>query len=108
MRVFRGAAFFVLSLALLAKEPDWRPGKLLNLDVGSQTSMKKGKSKICRTYTFSVDGGDKVYDGAEVGKTIHLDVNGPVEYAIEKDHLFLKDSRGKSYKLDLVKTTLKQ
>ncbi len=108
MQYPRIAILMLLATAVVAKEPDWKQGKLVNLVVGSQTSIKHGKSKAHRTFTFTVDGGDRTYDGVEVGKTLHLEVNAPVEYATEKDHLYLKDPAGKSHKLDLVKTTRNQ
>lgn len=105
---------------LSAKEPAWKQGKLINLDVGSFTrttsSPYVNHGQIIthrdRVFTYSVDGGDKIYEAEEVGgpsaKAIHVDVNGPVEYWIDKDHLYIKDQDGKSHKLDLVKTTRKE
>ena len=114
MRYFhRYFAVVLMAVALLAKDPtDWKQGKLVNLDVGSQSTVKgvNGivKTRVRRVFTYTVDGGDKIYDGVEVGKPLQVEVNGMVEYAVQKDHLYLKDSEGKSHKLDLVKTTRKE
>jgi hypothetical protein len=63
-------------------------------------------------FTYTVDGGDRVYDGQEIGRRnatlIHVEVNAPVQYAVDKDHLYIKDSDGKSHKLDLIRTTRKE
>jgi hypothetical protein len=107
---------FIAAL-LFAKDPgEWKQGKLLNLDVGSRSKVVGVNgmvtTKVRRVFTYSVDGGDRIYDGQEIsgrgGKPIHVEVNGPVEYAIDKDHLYLKDSDGKSHKLDLLRTTRKE
>ena len=106
----------VLAVVLFAKDPsEWKHGTLLNLDIGSQSKVAGVNgivtTRVRRVFTYSVDGGDRVYDGQEVGgrdgKPIRVEVNGPVEYAADKDHLYLKDSDGKSHKLDLVRTTRK-
>lgn len=116
MRCWLCGIIWLLAFALLAKDPsEWKQGKLLNLDIGSQSKVAGVDgivtTRVRRVFTYSVDGGDRIFDGQEVsgkdGKPIHIEVNGPVEYAIDKDHLYLKDSDGKSHKLDLVRTTRK-
>ena len=57
MRHTRSASVVLLAAALLAKD---------------QTDWKHGK----RVFTYTVDGGDKVYNAVEVGKPIHVAVNG--------------------------------
>jgi len=114
-------ACFLAAGALSAKEPEvWKQGKLINVDVGSYTRTTSSpfvnKGQIIthrdRVFTYSVDAGDKIYQAEEVGgpsaTAIRVDVNGPVEYRIDKDHLYIKDPDGKSHKLDLVKTTRKE
>ena len=107
----------MFAILLFAKDPsESKHGKLLNLDIGSQSKVPGVNgivtTRISRVFTYSVDGGDRVYDGQEVsrrdGKPIRIEVNRPVEYAIDRDHLYLKDSDGKSHRLDLVRTTSKQ
>lgn len=107
----------LLTLLLFAKNPtEWKQGQLVNLDAGSQSKVTgvNGivKTRIRRVFTYSVDAGDRIYDGQEVagrgGKPIHVDVNGPVEYAVDKDHLYLRDSDGKPHRLDLLRTTRKK
>jgi hypothetical protein len=107
----------LLALGLLAKDPtEWKQGKLLNIDVGSQLRVVGYNgmigTNVRRVFTYSIDGGDRIYDGQEVtgrhGKPVHVEVNGPVEYAVDKNHVYLRDSDGKSHKLDLVRTTRKE
>ena len=107
----------LIAMVLSAKDPtQWTQGKLLNLDVGSQSKVGGVNgvygTKVRRVFTYTVDGGKRIYDGQEVsgqnGKPIGgVEVNGPVEYATDKDHLYLRDSDGKSHKLDLIRTTRK-
>jgi hypothetical protein len=100
----------MFAILLFAKDPsESKHGKLLNLDIGSQSKVPGVNgivtTRISRVFTYSVDGGDRVYDGQEVSRR---DGYRPVEYAIDRDHLYLKDSDGKSHRLDLVRTTSKQ
>jgi hypothetical protein len=109
-------ACFLVAGALSAKEPGvWKQGKLINVDVGSYTrttsSPYVNNGQIIthrrRVFTYSIDAGDKIYQG-EAGASARVEVNGPIEYRLEKDHLYIKDLDGKSYKLDLIKTTRKE
>jgi hypothetical protein len=49
------------------------------------------------------------YTSASVGpaKPIQLEVNGPIQFAVEKDHIFVLDHERKEFRLNIVKTTLK-
>lgn len=107
-------ACLLLVAALSAKEPeDWKQGKLINVDIGSYSRTFGVNGQINtqrrRVFTYSIDAGDKVYQAEEVGrrdaKAIRVDVNGPVDYRLDKDHLYIRDPDGKSHKLDLIKTT---
>ena len=102
----------LLATSLLAKDPtEWKQGKLLNLDTTLQPKIGGG-TVLRPVFTYTVDGGDRVYDGREIGQVnaqpIHVEVNASVEYAVDKDHLYIKDSDGKPHKLDLVRTSRKE
>jgi hypothetical protein len=110
-------ACLLMVAALSAKEPeDWKQGKLINVDIGSYSRTFGVNGQINtqrrRVFTYSIDAGDKVYQAEEVGrrnaKAIRVDVNGPVDYRLNKDHLYIRDPDGKSHKLDLIKTTRKE
>jgi hypothetical protein len=107
----------LLVTSLFAKDPtEWKQGKLLNLDIGLQSRVHGFDGDISTAvrsvFTYTVDGGDRVYDGREFGgrnaKSIHVEVNAPVQFAVDKDHLYIKDSDGKSHKLNLIRTTRKE
>ena len=105
--------------ALSAKEPEvWIQGKLINVDVGSYTRttsspyVNNGQliTHRVKVFTYSVGAGEKIYqaEGNFPPTAIRVDVNGPLEYRLDKDHLYIKDADGKSHKLDLIKTTRKE
>lgn len=98
-------ACFLMVAALFAKEPeDWKQGKLINLEIGSYSKTFGGSGRINtqrrRVFTYSIDAGDKIYQAEEVGrrnaKAIRVDVNGPVDYRLDKDQLYVRDPEGKS------------
>jgi hypothetical protein len=96
-----------LLCAPAAFSADWRQGTLVNMNV-STAQQKNGKPAPDKVFTYSVDGGDKVYEAQEVAKKApHVDVNSPVSYSLSKDRLLVRDREGKVHKLALVKTTLK-
>ena len=109
----RSVSGMILATALLFPRPavartEWREGKLVNLDAGALT-QKNGKPSPIKMFRFAVDAGDKVYEGEESGKKApHVEVNSPIQYAIDKDHLYIKDAQGKTHKLSLLKTTRKE
>jgi hypothetical protein len=87
---------------------DWKQGKLVDISI-SMTPLPSGKPAPRKIYTYSVDGGDKIYEGQEVGrKAPHVEVNSPIDYSVSKDYLLVKDSDRKVHKLALVKRTRKQ
>ncbi len=119
MRHLRLLSVLLIAVAsqIYPKDRDWKQGKVVNVDVGgySKTFGVNGQimTKHRRIFTYSVDGGDKIYEAQEVGrgnaKAIRgVEVNGTVEYDFDKDHFYLRDSDGKTHKLDLVKTTRKE
>jgi hypothetical protein len=91
-----------------ASPADWKDGKLVDLAV-SMTPLPSGKPAPRKVYTYSVDGGEKVYQASETGrKAPHVEVNAPIAYSVSKDYLLIKDSDGKVHKLALMKTTRKE
>ena len=110
----RSAIGTLLAAALLfpglaaAARIEWREGKLVGLDVAT-SPLKNGKPAPIRIFRFAVDAGDRVYEGEEPDKKAPpFEVNSLVQFAIDKDHLYIKDNRGKIHKLPLLKTTLKE
>jgi hypothetical protein len=94
--------------ALAAFSADWRQGTLVNMNV-STAQQKNGKPAPDKVFTYSVDGGDKVYEAQEVAKKApRVEVNSPVSYSVSKDRLLVRDEQGKTHKLALVKTTRKE
>ena len=90
-----------------ASGADWKQGKLVDISM-SMTPLPNGKPAPRKIYTYSVDGGDKVYEAQEVGrKAPHVEVNSSIDYSVSKDYLLLRDSDRKVHKLELVKTTRK-
>lgn len=91
-----------------ASAADWKQGKLVDISM-STTPLRNGKPAPQKIYTYSVDGGDKVYQAHEVGrKAPHVEVNAPIDYSVSKDHVLVRDSDRKVHKLALVKTTRKE
>ena len=109
----RSVSRMILATALLfpwlaVARTEWREGKLVNVDAGTLT-RKNGKPSPVRIFRLAVDAGDKVYEGEESGKKApRVEVNSPIQYAIDKDHLYIKDAQGKTHKLSLLKTTRKE
>lgn len=109
----RRSAIWILAATFLfpqlsAARTQWREGKLTNIDVGTST-QKNGKPSRIRVFRLAVDGGDKVYEGEESGKKApRFEVNSPVQFALDRNHLYVKDSQGKTHKLPLLKTTRKE
>jgi hypothetical protein len=93
------------ALVLAAKDPaEWMTGKLIDLSTASESN-----TRILTVFTFSVDGGDKIFEGKETTKRApHVEVNSPIQYSVMKDYLFVKDADGKVHRLALVKTTRKE
>jgi hypothetical protein len=97
----------MLNVVYAASSSEWKQGKLLDVTI-NMTPLPNGKPAPRKVYTYSVDGGDKIYEAQEVGrKAPHVEVNSPIPYSVSKDYLLVKDSDGKVHKLALVKTTRK-
>ena len=104
----RVALVFVLVASLCGAAPkDWKQGKLLDVSI-SQASLPNGKPAATKLFKFTVDAGDRVYEGQETAKSApHVEVNAPIECAVQWNNLFVKDSAGKIHKLALMKTIRK-
>ena len=118
-RLFGLMVCYLAAGILSSKEPEnWKQGKLINVDVGSYTKttsspyVNNGQvfTHRRRVFTYSIDAGDKIYQAeTDIAPTsIPVDVNGPVEFRIDKDHLYIKGPDSKGRRLDLVKTTRKE
>lgn len=61
--------------------------------------------------TYLIDAGEYIYASHDVrrskDKTPPLTINGPVQFAIEKDHVYIKDEDGKEHDTKLIKKTPK-
>jgi hypothetical protein len=112
------STLLLVSLTLLAKDPiEWKRGTLLKIDIGTQPKVVGVNgivgTQVWHVFTYSVEGGDRIYEGQEESakpkaKPIQIEVNGPVDYALDKDHLYLKDSEGKIHTVQLIRTTRKE
>jgi hypothetical protein len=77
-------------------------------------SANGSSTAVYRVYeTYVIDGGDYVYTCQEHikwrwSKPDLLTVNGPVEFAIEKDNVFLKSEDGSEHNAKLLKKVLKE
>lgn len=107
-----------ISTASAKKERRWQTGKLLDMKgvyvtfLGGDVIMSVGsvaRSRINETYL--IDAGEYIYESRGVrrskDKTPPLTVNGPVQFVIEKDHVYIKDQDGKEHDTKLVMKTLK-
>ncbi|MGC9951420.1 MAG: hypothetical protein ABSF64_34115 [Bryobacteraceae bacterium] len=110
-------ASFALALSLVTasaggKSRTWQTGTLMDVSVNSVDSVH-GVNGIINTtginfWSYTPDAGDRVYVGEQRSrKPIQLEVNAPVQFAVEKDHVFILDHERKEFRLNIIKTTLK-
>jgi hypothetical protein len=116
------------------KERDWQQGKLISTDEARYFAGTTGSANtrgtvsdsgdsgtysgttdadstaIYRTYqTYVIESDSYIYVARERSrKPAALTVNGPVRFAIEKDHVFILDENGKVHQALLKKKTLKE
>lgn len=116
-----------------SKERQWQTGKLLDTNQGRVYAGNVGSASgsattsgnttygntsghstaVYRLYeTYVIDAGDYVYESQEHlkwrwSKAATLTVNGPVQFAIEKDHIYIKSEDGSEHDTKLFKKTLK-
>ena len=104
-----------ISTASAKKERRWQTGKLLDMKqvnvtfLGGDLGVPRAGSRVNQTYL--IDAGEYSYASQDVrrskDKTPPFTLNGPVQFAIEKDHLYIKDEDGKEHDTKLIKKTLK-
>lgn len=116
--------------ALEAKKRDWQMGKVL--DVGSEEVFAGSYSPRvydARTRTWNdtgvararyndrewiaIDGGSHIYVASRLlkwrwSKEAELTVNAPVQFAVEKGKVYVKDERGREHRLHLRKKILRE
>jgi hypothetical protein len=112
------AALSILSLLWVckapAKERQWQTGTLLgvyenNVDAKSLKAGPDGIKVAPRDLvndTYIIDAGNYIYQSAEMRKSKHqrppFTVNGPLQFAIDGEHVYLKDVQGKEHDTKLV------
>ena len=95
-----------------SKARAWQTGTLMDVSVNSVDSVH-GVNGIINTtrinfWSYTLDAGDRVYVGEHRSrKPIQMEVNGPIQFAVEKDHIFVLDHERKEFRLNIIKTTLK-
>lgn len=104
-------AVMSVSTASARKERRWETGKLLDMHQSSVVGTAIGATNIrLRGFEmYVIEAGEYIYESREVrmSPTPLLTVNGPVLFAIEKDHVYIKDEKGKEHNTDLIKKTLR-
>jgi len=116
---FAPAAFAILSLlcasnASAKKEHQWQTGMLLgiyeaNVDAKSLKTPQNPTAyapKDLVNDTFTIDAGDFTYQCAEMRRTKNqsppFTVNSSIQFAVEDQHVYLKDDQGKEHDMKLV------
>ena len=103
------------------KDRQWQTGKLLDVNQADAAIAtvapfpRLGRITETRAvrvaWTYVIDAGEYLYESQEIRKsrdrTPPLTVNGPVQFVIEKDHVYIRDEEGKEHDTKLVKKTLK-
>jgi hypothetical protein len=128
-------SFLLLARGIPAKEKErnWQTGKVVDMNrdktyagtvenaSGSATSsgnttygQANGSSTaVYRVYeTYAIEAGDYVYVCEEHikwrwSKPAVLTVNGPVQFAIEKDRIYIKSEDGSEHETKIIKKVLK-
>jgi len=100
----------LFSAEVIAAPRDWTSGTLISIDDRKEvTSGKKGSVIEKRIWAYSIDAGDVIYEAERASKRpIQIEINGPVSFALRKTDLYVKDTGGHEFKLDLLKTTRKK
>ena len=113
------AVFAILSLlcasnASAKKEHQWQTGMLLGIYEANvdAKSLKTPQNPV--TYapkdlvndTYTIDAGEYTYQSAEMRRTKNqpppFTVNASIQFAIEGEHVYLKDDQGKEHDTKLV------
>ena len=120
------------SAAAKEKERQWQTGKVLDANrektnagtvnssavsatsSGSNTSgsVSGTSTAVYRVSTYVIEAGDYIYQCQEHlkwkwSKPAQLTVNAPVQFAIEKDRLYIKSEDGSEHETKIIKMTLK-
>lgn len=109
-------SLIVLVLALLSAQiaaaatRDWKTGTLVSVDERDEFRSSKKETLIeDRVWAYSIDAGDVVYEAERGSKRpIQIEINGPVSFALDGGHVYVKDTSGHEFKLSLLKTTRKK
>jgi hypothetical protein len=106
----------LLAIPCFAADKVWLSGKLLD-DSTSTVQTYSQSNGTGQTWNHAVsdlaiDAGDRVYFARGVAsfrwsKIPRVTENAPIQFRIDKDHLFIIDDKGKEIKLSLVKTRMK-
>lgn len=114
------AALSIVSLlcvpaASAKKERPWQTGTLLRVyEAAVDPRDVKQWNKVADISvaddlvndTYVIAAGDFLYESQEVRKSGHqappFKVNGPLQFAIEKDHVYLTDEQGKEHDTKLI------
>ncbi len=113
------AVFAILSLlcassASAKKEHQWQTGMLLGIYEAKvdAKSLKTAQNptpyapKDLVNDTYTIDAGEFTYQSAEIRKTKNqpppFTINASIQFAIEDQHVFLKDDQGKEHDTKLV------
>jgi len=119
------------SIAAGKKERQWQTGKLLDTNSegyttyggsstqghvnadGTYTASTTPSSWRHQKYVFVIQGDDMIYVVSHVlsfrwSKEVHLTVNGPVKYAVEKDNFYLLDEKDREFKMHIEKKILRE
>jgi hypothetical protein len=87
--------FYMLSGAMSAKGKSqnhtWQKGELVGMDV-QRIPITAKKMRYRYTYTIHGAGHSYVFDDRA---KLNLTINGPVEYAVEGDKIFVRDESGR-------------
>jgi hypothetical protein len=100
MRLVTLSAVLFLAIPAFGREHHWKQGTVLAIE-------DVGWSHHSSIVKYRIAGGSTVYEGRIIytgGRIKGIRVRGTVDYDMDKGHLYLRDSRGKSHTLVLVRT----
>lgn len=108
----RLAVVYAICLTLAASDDAWREGKLIT--IGRNTGERYGQVEKAgpTVSTLHIDAGDRVYvvqcsAWFSWSSVPQINERSTVHYRIIDNHFYLKDDRGKQFKLQIVSTNLK-
>lgn len=110
------ALICLIALPCHAADKVWLTGKLLEnrTSILQTYSAEKGSGGTSnhKVSDIEIDAGDRIYFTRGIAnfgwsKVPQVTENAPIQYRIEKDHVFILDDKGKEIKLTLVKVRMK-